>query len=413
MQPLIVVLLIVLIAAVLWAAMQLRRPAPPAPAAPVVVPPVDIVPIIEAVKASIDVSAISTGVQGAVESKIHETAAQVLTQTSEEARKQAEERLASQTASLEQQTKSLMQPFEQQMTKLHEEVTKLREQNADKFTSVDTAVAGLVRQTQALNSVLSSAQGRGNWGERMLEDILSQSGFQRGINYEKQETLTEGGRPDYSFFLPPDRVLYLDSKFPIDNYLKYFEATDENSRVAYRNLFLKNVEDRVKELEKRDYVAQSNRSALEYVLLFIPNEGVLSFIQQHKPTLVDDAQSKKVVLCSPLTLYTFLGVVRQATDSFHMEQNAKEILGLLTKFSKAWAQYVKYLSEIHRHFDQMQKKLKAVTTGRVMSNLRKPITEVEALAKARQVESGDETLREITAAFDQVESDLEATDDED
>ena len=413
MQPLIVVLLIVLIAAVLWAAMQLRRPAPPAPAAPVVVPPVDIVPIVEAVKASIDVSAISTGVQGAVESKIHETAAQVLTQTSEEARKQAEERLAAQTASLEQQTKSLMQPFEQQMTKLHEEVTKLREQNADKFTSVDTAVAGLVRQTQALNSVLSSAQGRGNWGERMLEDILSQSGFQRGINYEKQETLTEGGRPDYSFFLPPDRVLYLDSKFPIDNYLKYFEATDENSRVAYRNLFLKNVEDRVKELEKRDYVAQSNRSALEYVLLFIPNEGVLSFIQQHKPTLVDDAQSKKVVLCSPLTLYTFLGVVRQATDSFHMEQNAKEILGLLTKFSKAWAQYVKYLSEIHRHFDQMQKKLKAVTTGRVMSNLRKPITEVEALAKARQVESGDETLREITAAFDQVESDLEATDDED
>ena len=413
MEPVIIVLLVALIVAVLWAANQFRRPVQPAPPAPVVVPPVDIAPIIEAVKASIDVGAISMGVQGAVETKIHETAAQVLSQTSEAARKQAEERLAAQATSLEQQTKNLMQPFEQQMTKLHEEVTKLREQNADKFTSVDTAVAGLVRQTQALNNVLSSAQGRGNWGERMLEDILSQSGFQRGINYEKQETLTEGGRPDYSFFLPPDRVLYLDSKFPVDNYLKYFEATDENSRVSYRAAFLKNVEDRVKELEKRDYVAQSNRSALEYVLLFIPNEGVLSFIQQHKPTLVDDAQRKKVVLCSPLTLYTFLGVVRQATDSFHMEQNAKEILGLLTKFSKAWAQYVKYLSEIHRHFDQMQKKLKAVTTGRVMSNLRKPITEVEALAKARQVESGDETLREITAAFNQVESDLEATDDED
>ena len=413
MQTVIVVLLVVLIGVVAWAASQVRRAPAPAPAAPVVVPPVDIAPIIEAVKASIDVSAISTGVQGAVETKIHETAAQVLAQANEVARKQAEERLAAQSSSLEQQTKNLMQPFEQQMNKLHEEVTKLREQNADKFTSVDTAVAGLARQTQALNNVLSSAQGRGNWGERMLEDILSQSGFQRGINYEKQETLVEGGRPDYSFFLPPDRVLYLDSKFPVDNYLKYFEAADENSRVGYRTAFLKNVEDRVKELEKRDYVAQSNRSALEYVLLFIPNEGVLSFIQQHKPTLVDDALAKKVVLCSPLTLYAFLGVVRQATDSFHMEQNAKEILGLLTKFSKAWAQYVKYLTDIHRHFDQMQKKLKAVTTGRVMSNLRKPILEVEALAKARQIESGDETLKEIAAAFDQAESDLEATDDED
>ena len=416
MQSLIVILLVVLIVVALFVAIRLSKPAPVQTVqtpTTVVAPPVDIASIIEAVKAAIDVSAISIGVQGAVETKIHETAAQVLAQASEEARKQAAERLDAQASSLEQQAEKLMQPFELQMRTLHEEVTKLRDQNADKFTSVDTAVAGLARQTQALNNVLSSAQGRGNWGERMLEDILSQSGFQRGINYEKQETLVEGGRPDYSFFLPPDRVLYLDSKFPVDNYLKYFEASEENSRSAYRAAFIKNVEDRVKELEKRDYVAQSNRSALEYVLLFIPNEGVLSFIQQHKPTLVDDALAKKVVLCSPLTLYAFLGVVRQATDSFHMEQNAKEILGLLTKFSKAWAQYVKYLTDIHRHFDQMQKKLKAVTTGRVMSNLRKPILEVEALAKARQIEGGDETLKEIAEAFDQAESDLEASDDED
>ena len=416
MQSLIVILLVVLIVVALFVAIRLSKPAPVQTVqtpTTVVAPPVDIASIIEAVKAAIDVSAISIGVQGAVETKIHETAAQVLAQASEEARKQAAERLDAQASSLEQQAEKLMQPFELQMRTLHEEVTKLRDQNADKFTSVDTAVAGLARQTQALNNVLSNAQGRGNWGERMLEDILSQSGFQRGINYEKQETLVEGGRPDYSFFLPPDRVLYLDSKFPVDNYLKYFEASEENSRSAYRAAFIKNVEDRVKELEKRDYVAQSNRSALEYVLLFIPNEGVLSFIQQHKPTLVDDALAKKVVLCSPLTLYAFLGVVRQATDSFHMEQNAKEILGLLTKFSKAWAQYVKYLTDIHRHFDQMQKKLKAVTTGRVMSNLRKPILEVEALAKARQIEGGDETLKEIAEAFDQAESDLEASDDED
>lgn len=413
MDSLIVPLLIVLIVAVVYVGLQARRPqSAPAPA-PVVVPPIDMTPIIEAVKASIDVNAISTGVQGAVETKIHETATKVLQDASEATRKQAEERLNAQREALEQQTKNLMQPFTQQMDQLNKEVTKLREQNADKFTSVDTAVAGLARQTQALNNVLSSAQGRGNWGERMLEDILSQSGFQRGINYEKQETLVDGGRPDYSFFLPPDRVLYLDSKFPIDNYLKYFEASDENSQNAYKNSFLKNVEDRVKELEKRDYVSQANRSALEYVLLFIPNEGILSFIQQHKPTLVDDALSKKVVLCSPLTLYAFLGVVRQATDSFHMEQNAKEILRLLTGFSKAWGQYVKYLTEINGYFDKMQQRLKAVTTGRVMSNLRKPIREIEELAKARQVEGSDETLKEITAAFDQAESDLHAADYDD
>ena len=410
-ETLIVALLAILVVGMLVLAFRVSRPVAQEPQTPVTVtaPPVDVAAIVEAVKASIDVGAISTGVQGAVETKIHETAAQVLAQASETARKQAEERLAAQASSLEQQAKNLMQPFEQQMTKLNEEVTKLREQNADKFTNVDAAVAGLVRQTQTLNNVLSSAQGRGSWGERMLEDILSQSGFERGINYEKQEILEEGGKPDFSFFLPPDRVLYLDSKFPIDNYKAYFEANDDASRNLYRDQFIKNVEDRVKELEKRDYTAQSTREALDYVLLFIPNESVLSFIQQHKPGLVDDAVKKKVVLCSPLTLYAFLGVVRQATDSFHMQKNANEVLSLLTQFSKAWKSYTKYLVDIQKHFDKMQDKLKAVTTGRVMSNLRVPLAKVEDLAKKREIEGSDETLKEITAAF---ESSDDVTDDD-
>lgn len=401
---LIVVLIVVVVGvglAVLAQVKKLQQGQAPV-ATPAIAPQVDLVPIIEAVKATLDVNAISAGVQGAVESKIREVATNVLAQANTEAGKQAEERLSAQREALEAQTKNLLQPFVQQIHSLGKEVEKLHTHNTEKFGNVDEAVKGLATQTQALRNVLSSASSRGNWGERMLEDILSQAGFKRGINYEKQEILGDGGKPDYSFFLPPDRVLYLDSKFPIDNYLKYFEASDENARNMYRDQFLKNVEDRVKELESRDYVSQSNRNALDYVLLFIPNESVIGFIQQHKPSLIDSALSKKVVLCSPLTLYAFLGVVRQATDSFHMEQNAKEILGLLTKFSKAWTQYVKYLTDIARHFDQIQTKLKAVTTGRVMSNLRKPIHEIEALTKAQGVESSDEALLSVQAAFNEL-----------
>ncbi len=407
METLIVILLVVLIGAVLVIGLRLSKPqpetAPPAPV-PVVTPTVDIAPIVEAVKAAIDVGAISTGVQGAVESKIREVATNVLAETTKASDEQARKTLETQRAALEAQAQNLLQPFVLQIQSLGKEVEKLHTHNTEKFGNVDEAVKGLATQTQALRNVLSSAQGRGNWGERMLEDILSQAGFERGINYEKQEILGEGGKPDYSFFLPPDRVLYLDSKFPVDNYLKYFEASDENSRNLYRDQFLKNVEERVKELERRDYVSQSNRNALDYVLLFIPNESVIGFIQQHKPTLIDAALGKKVVLCSPLTLYAFLGVVRQATDSFHMEQNAKEILGLLTGFSKAWTQYVKYLTDISKHFDNIQKKLKAVTTGRVMSNLRKPIREIDELTKAQGVLASDETLLSVQAAFKEIEA---------
>jgi DNA recombination protein RmuC len=287
----------------------------------------------------------------------------------------------------------------------------LREANSEKFGNVDTAVAGLAQQTQALNKVLSSSQGRGNWGEKMLVDILMQAGFERGINYEMQEKLEAGGKPDFTFHLPPDRVLYLDSKFPMENYLKYFEAQDDNSRKIMKDAFIKNVEERVKELQDRDYVHQSNANALDYVLLFIPNEGVLGFIQQHKPSLIDEAVAKRVVLCSPLTLYAFLGVVRQATASFAMEQNANEVLRLLTNFGKAWGSYVKNLKEISGHFEKMQKKLKAVTTGRVFSGVNKPLREIEDLAKSRGISSDNSAMQELDAALAEADA-AEADDDE-
>ncbi|MEK0443751.1 MAG: hypothetical protein RL507_604 [Actinomycetota bacterium] len=296
--------------------------------------------------------------------------------------------------------------------RLENEIRQLREINTEKFGSVDTAVAGLAQQTQALNKVLSSAQGRGSWGEKMLEDILMQSGFQRGINYEMQEKLGDGGKPDYTFFLPPDRVLYLDSKFPMENYLKYFESQDDNTRKIMKDAFIKNVEDRVKELEKRDYVQQSGANAIDYVLLFIPNEGVLSFIQQHKPSLVDEAVAKRVVLCSPLTLYAFLGVVRQATASFAMEQNANEVLRLLTNFGKAWGNYVKNLKDIARHFETMQKKLKAVTTGRVFGAVNKPLRDIEELAQNRGISSDTAALKELDAALAEAD-DADGSVDED
>ena len=301
--------------------------------------------------------------------------------------------------------------IDEKMGRLETEISKLREANSEKFGNVDTAVAGLAQQTQALNKVLSSSQGRGNWGEKMLVDILMQAGFERGINYEMQEKLEAGGKPDFTFHLPPDRVLYLDSKFPMENYLKYFEAQDDNTRKIMKDAFIKNVEDRVKELQDRDYVHQSNANALDYVLLFIPNEGVLGFIQQHKPSLIDEAVAKRVVLCSPLTLYAFLGVVRQATASFAMEQNANEVLRLLTNFGKAWGSYVKNLKEIAGHFEKMQKKLKAVTTGRVFSGVNKPLREIEDLARSRGISSDNSAMQELDAALAEADA-AEADDDE-
>jgi DNA recombination protein RmuC len=305
--------------------------------------------------------------------------------------------------------------IDETISRVETELDRLRETNSEKFGNVDNAVARLSEQAAALTKVLSSAQGRGNWGERMLEDILSNSGFKKGTNYDVQETLSEGGRPDYSFYLPPNRVVYLDSKFPLENYLKYCDAKDEATRKIYRENFLKNVEQRVKELEKRDYANQGDRQALDSVLLFIPNDGVVAFIQENKPMLIDEAARKKVVFCSPLTLYMFLSMMHQAASSFYMEQNANEVLRLLGRFDKAWLAYVKYVNGVFTNFNNLQKKLKAITKGKIFRGVETVLQDVREVAQARGIEadaSGAVIVDELISEIEDSDDEEGDTDDE-
>ena len=83
---------------------------------------------------------------------------------------------------------------------------------------------------------------------------------------------------------------------------------------------------RVRELAARSY--DESEATLDYVLLFIPNESVYSFIHEHDPAMVDTALGQRVVLCSPFTLFAVLAVIRQTVDSWRLEQASDEILRL-------------------------------------------------------------------------------------
>ena len=268
---------------------------------------------------------------------------------------------------------------------MDDEIKRLREQNAEKFGSVDKAVSDLLKSTGDLNNVLSSSQARGQWGERMAEDLLKAAGLIEGINYEKQDTISGGGRPDYTFLMPPDRVLYMDVKFPMDSYTKFVSATDSGVMASLKADFMKAVRDRVKELERRDYVVSTTQQSLDYVLLFVPNESITGFIHEADPSLIDWALERKVVLCSPLTLYAFLVVVRQATESFHTEETAAQIMQMMGKFRKQWESYVKSLDKVKRNFDNMQEELDDLTVGKRFKGLNRETKKIEALRKQHNI----------------------------
>jgi len=83
----------------------------------------------------------------------------------------------------------------------------------------------LTQSTNTLREALASTKARGQWGERMAEDVLRFAGFIENVNYLKQKTIAgTGSRPDFTFLLPNDLKLNMDVKFPLDNYMRFLEA---------------------------------------------------------------------------------------------------------------------------------------------------------------------------------------------
>jgi DNA recombination protein RmuC len=245
--------------------------------------------------------------------------------------------------------------------------------------------AALATTTQSLREALASPKARGQWGERMAEDVLRLAGFVEHVNYEKQ-TAVAGSRalPDYTFPLPKGHVLYMDVKFPLAAYLRYLDAGTDAERSAHRDAFLRDVRLRVRELAGRDYAHQGARPSVDYVLLFLPNETLSGFIHEHDPGLVDDALGQKVVLCSPLTLFAMLGVIRQAFDNFMVEQTSEEILGVLGAFEQQWDKFAGALETVGRRLDSAQKAYDDLAGTRKRA-LERPLARLSSLRTDRGI----------------------------
>ncbi len=248
--------------------------------------------------------------------------------------------------------------------------------------------AKLKDTTDHLKHALASSKKRGEWGERMAEDILRLVGLVEGLNYIKQKTLEgSAGRPDYTFFLPNNLKINMDVKFPLENYQNYLHAQAEHERKRFKEELLRNTKLMIKQVTNRSYINTEDHT-VDYVIVFIPNEQVYSFINESDPTIMDEALKQKVILCSPFTLYAVLAVIRQAVANFNLERTASEIVKLLGEFSKQWGLYKEKLESMGKRLDDAKKEYDTLTTTRT-NMLERPLKKIEDLRKQEAIGTDD------------------------
>lgn len=319
---------------------------------------------------------------------------EALKQNAEEFLRVANEVLSKQTRTGELELESKKRLIDQtlegmktDLSRIQQLITEFEKDRAVKFGQLEKQLSLALEQTSRLQETtnqlrqaLASTRSRGQWGERMAEDILRLIGFVEGINYVKQRTMEAGqNRPDYTFFLPQERKINMDVKFPLDNYLHYLEAPGEKEKENFKQQFLKDVRDRIKEVTNREYINPEDKT-LDYVLVFIPNEQVYAFINENDRALLDEALKKKVILCSPITLYAVLAIIRQAMENFNLQNTAGQIMTLLESFYRQWQLFVKSLEKVGKKIYEAQQEYENLNTTR-KNQLEKPLRQIDSLKK--------------------------------
>ncbi len=236
---------------------------------------------------------------------------------------------------------NMVKPVDTELKNLQEKMTSLTER-VDNLKSQNNE---LKNATDMLNNTLKNNSLRGKWGEEQLRKIAELSGMIAHIDFEEQETNDKGNRPDMVIHLTGGRTIPVDSKVPMNAYIKYLDESDEQQRKKYLDEHVRAVRNHIDILNKKAYWKDEKRSA-ELVAMVVPYESGLSAAFSSDQNIFSYAMEKNVLLLSPMTFYAFLKSVSIGWQENAMSKNAQEIARLSKELTDRFEKFFAYMENI-------------------------------------------------------------------
>jgi DNA recombination protein RmuC len=251
-----------------------------------------------------------------------------------------EARLQTTTASVAEQSRAasasiqeIIKPLGESLKALDLKVGDLEKNRAEAYGKLNeqvTNTTGLLDslriETTNLSSALRRNDARGRWGELQLRRIIEMIGMSEHVSFDeqKQQVGDGSGRPDVTIHLPNNRVLYVDSKAPMNSYLDAINEVDVDRRKTLFEAHANALKGHIKTLASRNYV--DDKESLNYVIMFIPTESSLAAAFEVYPNLIEDAAQAKVVLTSPTSLVIALNTIAMLWQEDTQVRNAQEMI---------------------------------------------------------------------------------------
>ncbi len=222
--------------------------------------------------------------------------------------------------------------------------------------------------TRLTNALRGDSKQAGDWGELVLQELLDSQGFKRGFDYDVQDTITDTDgyvvrnedtgrtmRPDVVLHYPGNQDVVIDAKVSIKAYYDYVNETVEAVRQQMLDRHVQSLRQHVKELSVKDYsrYVKQPRVAIDFVIMFVPNEAALQVALSRDPKLWTEAFEKKVFISSTQNLFAILRMIQIAWRQHSQTENQKKIVNLAEQLVSRIGLFAERAAKMGRDIDTL------------------------------------------------------------
>jgi DNA recombination protein RmuC len=262
---------------------------------------------------------------------------------------------------LKDDNSELLTPLQTELKSFRERIESITRDQLKERTTLGEQIKGLHKanlETQQTAQDLTNAltydnKHQGNWGEVILNSMLTSFGFREGHEFDTQKQLkSETGeifQPDVILHLPDDKDIVIDSKVSLKDYKEYISDTSNEDAL---DRHLKSIENQIKNISIKEYENLEGVKTLDFILVFIPIEGALLSAYNKKQSLHSDALKKNVLLVSPSSLSMSLKLVNFMWQTANQNKNSEEIARQAAAMYDKLALFVEELDRVEGHLDK-------------------------------------------------------------
>lgn len=299
------------------------------------------------------------------------------------------------------QLESALNPVKDSIEKMKEYTKDIEKQRHGEFSSLNKQIEMLINsenylreETANLAKALKSPNIRGAWGQIHLRRVVEIAGLLNNCDfYEQTSTVVDDKtyRPDLIVKLPGGKKIIVDAKTPLETYLES-QSNESDQKARKLKAHAINLKKHINDLSSKEYFSKFE-FAIQYVILFLPAEAILSAAIEIDPTLMEIAAKKNVIIATPVTLIAILKTIAQIWNEDLISKNAGQI-------AKVGKDLYERLMKMNEHFVDLGNSLsKSVNTyNKAISSLNSRVMPSARKLKDMGLSQKESFLNEISTS---------------